>query len=52
MKENNYIVVNCSESNKKCVTPDYIVVNHSESNEKRETEAGNNNASYYGYWDF
>ena len=30
----------------------YIVVNHSESNEKRETDAGDSNVSYYGYWDF
>lgn len=42
MKENNYIVVNCSDSGKQCVTDE----------KKRETEADNSNASYYGYWDF
>lgn len=61
MKENNYIVVNCSESKIKCVTPDYIVVNHSESNEKhvtsdytkgKEYDEPSSDVSYYGYWDF
>ena len=42
MKENNYIVVNCSDSGQQRIT----------DKKKHETEDGNDNASYYGYWDF
>lgn len=44
MKENNYIVVNCSELDKKRVTPDYT--------KGKQYNEPSSDVSYYGYWDF